>query len=269
MTLNLNTLQLIEIQLSEQATKSRLILRPIRELTHAFCPSSCRRQVMIFFHINKPERFEHHFQYLQSVAEKCVHLQGKEAYAFLLSWISGGEHRVTKSNSRLPLYNDNHILGKFREAWTVFERTQCKNDSEDDGDDAQEVSVQDHDERRDYRRIMNAVLQDAHEIRKKIEAKCYGVDLELRATLDKVITNVVYSRSHNLPVIYDAMAEANDRYSLILRESSQMEISRLRSKMGQLPEESAARIGLFSKLRSLEEHASALDDGSIEKTCRL
>lgn len=259
MKLNIEDLQVIEIQITDRKTSFGHTLHALRLLTNAFLPESCARQVMIFFNIRKPDQFERHFQNVEALAEQCSHLKGQEAYMFLLSWIIGGEYRVTKKGSKLPLYNDNHILGKFRQAWASFEQKNLGSPSTSDTSDtsSQELEQENEQLRLSYIRIISSLLEDAHEIRKRIEAKQYGEGIALRAILDKVITNVVHSRMCDFPVLYEAIDPAD--YKVRVKSEMQSTMLSLQDKMGKVPEDSKPRRAMLSKFHFLSTQVEALD----------
>lgn len=274
MPFNLEALQVVEIQ-RDIRSKCGKTLKALRSLTDAFCPESCARYVMIFFNISSRDKFDSHFKAVAALSHKCNHLKGQAAYAFLLSWIIGGEHRITKKGSKLPLYNDNHILGKFTALWTAFvkENLEKKPDPDEGKTEAgseaketksepgtkeaekeaetKEIKVESSTSaktatRLHFIQIINALLTDAHEIRQRIEKKCYGKDAELRANLDTVIINVVYSRSQGMPVLHDAMADPH--YHSQLLEFMKKQLARLKLQISKLKEGSLAKAGVFSRL---------------------
>lgn len=237
----LNQLQVIELQLNKDNNVNLgHTLKAMRLLTGAFCPESCIRQVMVFFNISKPERFEEHYQAVEKLATQSRRLNGAGAYAFLLSWATGGEYRIRKDGSKLSMFNDPHILGKFKDKWTDFSK------SKDEEAEAKQ----------DFTKIINLLLTDAHQIRHKIESKWYGEGDTLRGNLDVVIANVIFSRANNFPVVYEKMHEKNYKLDLIAFLQEAMKI--LKGQLDKSSAESLARNGIFNKYNRYNELVECL-----------
>jgi hypothetical protein len=246
-------LQIIEFQISANAPSSSVHLKAIRDLTDAFCPETCSRQVIIFFAVSNVEKFTKHFEEISKLAHTSIHKYGLEAYRFLLSWVVGGEYRATKPGYKIAMFNDNHILGRFKERWNNFQE-QMKLSSEH----AKTSQSKDLKKEEKYQRLMSlyirlidVLLTDAHQIRKKIENGSYGETEILRTTLNVAIDNIILSRVHEVPVVYEAMHEVG--YPSILLKFLEAEVKKLTIQLENHPKESAAsnritiRINLYSQ----------------------
>jgi hypothetical protein len=97
-----------------------------------------------------------------------------------------------------------------------------------------------------YIKLIDLLLTDAHEIRKQIECGSYGKDSVLRSTLDKVLDNVVLSRTQCVPVLYEAMH--NDSYKTTLFEFLESEINKFKAQLKSHSEESPAHKAITMRL---------------------
>lgn len=269
-----DSLQVIEIQCKNDHVSFGATLVAMRLLTDAFCPESCTRQVMIFFKISKEERFQEHYKVAETLAQKCTHLKGKDAYAFLLSWVVGGEYRIAKAGAKIPMFNDNHILGQFKSKWIKF--IESKRSTSTNNPDAFEI-MQDSvnadflpqdDIRKNFIRVINSLLQDAHEVRRRIESKSYGKGAELRANLDMAVSNVMLSRSSGLPIRYEHMH--SQHYSSYLYEFLKNETKKLSLCIAHHLVGSPVHKGIFSRLdlysKQMKMLSSQVDRVLEEKT---
>lgn len=184
----IKSLRVIEIWTQEGAECFRPIGKKLLAMTNAFRPESCTRHVYIFKDDNdnfSPE-LEDLLKEIRKNTSVCETYKGDAAYAFLLSWIVGGEYREKKPGSLLPLFNDNHIMGTFTKKWHVF-------------------VTKNPDIQGQYVRIINLLLAESHQLRQRIQTRIYGQDQTLRENLDVAIANIVFSHRHCLPIAYAAM----------------------------------------------------------------
>lgn len=250
-------LQIIEIQLSADASSYGVNIKAIRDITDAFCPETCVRQVIIFFDIRNMDKFDAHYEKISQMAKKCTHLLGHEAYRFLLSWVVGGEYRVEKPGYKIAMFNDNHILGRFKERWKSFhEQLKLLHLN------AQAPESQDKKKEEKYKNLINlyvklidAVLADAHEIRKRIEQNSYGKGDALRLVLNKVLDNIILSRSLNVPVLYDSMHQ--DDYQSVLLNFLTSEVKRSSEQLNGYKPDSDISKGIAAKI---ERYSKAIEN---------
>ena len=97
------------------------------------------------------------------------------------------------------------------------------------------------------------MFEDAHNIRRKVEACHYGSNYVLRATLDQVIANIIFSRRHSLPVNYENMHATRPEYILMLRQSLAHYITKLQNVLNTKSSDNStltegARRGIYNKL---------------------
>ena len=206
------SLKVIEIKQKKKATPIQDHLQEIGALTKPFMASSCARTVLIFQSISDQDRFTQALQAIESKTKVCRYLSGSDAYGFLLNWICGGEFRKRKARGKIPLYNDNHILGKFKDSWNHF------------------VTQTGSDFKKEYEASIHLLLTDAHQIRKKVENKNYGEGEALRSALDRVIDNIIFSRFAALPVAYAHMHEQRANYFLAVQAELSKKIQRFQTQ---------------------------------------
>lgn len=231
------SLKVISLQLKTDGTKIVPTTRQLIDLTSAFKPESCARQVFIFNAFKNQIEFDQCLNLAASKTKACQYFTGFSAYAYLLSWVVGGEYREKKRKSKLPLFNDNHILGKFKQNWNQFKKNNLANKNVV----------------REYARMIDPLLEDAHQIRQKIESKHYGEGWELRNTLNIVIQNVIFSRSNSLPVLYDHIHKNNHEYAALLNQFISERIKNLEIQLSthagsSFLLDSPARKGIFNRL---------------------
>lgn len=192
----LHNIRVVELSLNRGGEKTKNSIKRLTNLVQPIHSVSCIRHIFIFFDVEEHDHLTEILDELKSKNKACQLLVGSEAYSFLLSWIIGGEYRV-QQKSKVSLYNDNHVLGKFKKNWAFFLSTQ---------EDKQLI--------RKYTDLVSQILEAAHEIRKRIEQGVYGEREQLRNNLDRVIANICFSRIHALPVAYDQMNENRKKYTL-------------------------------------------------------
>ncbi|WP_392537831.1 hypothetical protein [Legionella sp. 227] len=197
MGLDFQKFRVIELTLNRGNGRTKDSIQRFKDLVKPIHSVSCVRHIFIFNDVEDQKAFAELLEELKDKNKACKLMTGVEAYNFLLSWIVGGEYRVAKPGSKLSLYNDNHVLGKFKKNWAYFLSTQT-----------------DTQLKREYTKIISPLLEEAHEIRKRIEQGLYGVDTKLRKTLDMVINNICFSKENALPVAYDQMHENRKQYVL-------------------------------------------------------
>jgi hypothetical protein len=255
-------LQVIEFQLSASAPSSATSLKALRNLTHAFSPESCARQVMIFFDVSNIDKFNKHFERVSGVANKSAHLRESEAYRFLLSWVVGGEYRATKPGYKIAMFNDSHILGRFKERWVHFlefskQPVNLEDGAEIDAAIKQKAISQ-------QIKLIDVLLTDAHEIRKRMESRVYGKGDALRSALDVILANVILSRTYGLPVVYESMN--SDTYKETLLEMVGGELNKLMHQLKSYPEESPASQGITLRISSYTRSMGLLQAADEQKT---
>lgn len=244
-----NFLRVIEVQISPTVSIGTHLKR-LRTLTSAFCPESCARQVIIFFDIADEIQSNYHFKRTSELALKTSYLVERDAYRFLLSWIVGGEYKVSKPGYKIAMFNDNHILGRFIAHWNDY-NTKINESFEDSTEEQKLMHKQ-------FKKLIGLLLTDAHEIRKKIERCEYGANTTLRRTLNTVLDNVILSRSLSVPVVYDAMHL--DNYRMLLLEHLDNELLKLAEQLAHYPPESAASKGITAKMNSYSQALNTLNE---------
>ncbi len=265
MPLLLGSLQVIELQL-DSTQKTRNLIESLLNLTKPFRPESCARQVMIFFHVDYPERLATRIRQAQDLTHNASHLTGPAAYAFLLSWVVGGEYRIAKQGYKIAMFNDNHILGRFKDQWNSFlaESSNEENpNSEPNLQEAASSAAKNHSNKnnrlkKDYIQVIDTLLQDAHAVRKNIELGLYGRNDELRATLDIIITNITWSHTKNFPVLYEAIHQNN--YQEYLVAFLKKESEKLNIQMEKYEIDSPAYKGIAARLALYTQQIQELDD---------
>ncbi|CAM2952221.1 Uncharacterised protein [Legionella steigerwaltii] len=189
--------RVVELTLNRGGEKTKDAIKRLKDLVNPIHSVSCVRHIFIFKDVEDQKALAEILEELKGKNKSCKLLTGLEAYNFLLSWIVGGEYRVAKPGSKLSLYNDNHVLGKFKKNWAYFLFNQRDNQL-----------------KRECTKVISPLLEEAHEIRKRIEQGIYGTDVKLRKTLDIVINNICFSKKNSLPVAYDHMHENRQKYVL-------------------------------------------------------
>lgn len=195
--MKIEALQIIEFRNKTDGTQiSESTQALIKTVQAVFRPETCSRQVMIFFHIANQQEFTRLSADIKPNVKHFYHLKGYEAYKFLLSWAIGAEYREVKKGYKLPLFNDNHVLGKIRDNWNKFK------------------SICPKEYLLDLEKLITMLLEDAHQIRRGIEEKRYGIDQALRLNIDSAIKHVIFSRMNSLPICHETLHKPHQEYLL-------------------------------------------------------